>query len=127
MAFEYGENAVLEVEIEGTKYLGTVDNADIIDFWANNSEELQRLSKLTTDIGDEEVANSMREFVSLVVGFTAALLGPEAAQRVFNGRERSLLFCVALMDYLNSEIESQGLFERLEAASRKYSAAKVIG
>ena len=127
MGFEFGDSALLDVEIEGEHYTGTVDSPEVVAFWADNAEELRGLSALTADSPDADVSEGIKRFVTLTVEFTVALFGAEAAQAIFNGRARSLLFCVALMDYLNVEIEAQGLMERLDAASRKYAAAKVIG
>ena len=128
MGFEYGNHPVLSVEIEGNDYKGLIDSPEIVEFWISHGERLNYLSTIQErELDDSEMADEMREFVALVVDFTTALLGAEATIKVFDGRERSLLFCASLMEYLNNEIEAQGLLDKLNEAANRYSASKVIG
>ena len=133
MGFTYEADTTLELEIEGKTYRCPIDSPEFIAYWQRNHSWFEQVSKYQ-DYTQEQIESMPQEEVDdvsfgavrLTAELVVALLGTEAAQGIFNGRERSLMFCTELSNYIYTEMDSQGLIDKITRATRKYSSAKVI-
>ena len=134
MGFEYGQDTTIRVEVEGREYSAPVDSPEFIEYWRRNERRMAELEKYAhytdkqiEEIPDEEADGVAKDSVRLCVEMVVALFGPEVAREIFNGRERSLTFCLALSDYVYSQFEEQDLLGKITKATRKYSPDNVQG
>ena len=128
MGFEYNADTMVELEIEGKVYRAPVDSPEFMDYWRTwreRAEELSGYAEMTGELPEGEVVDAAADVVRMCVGMVTALLGPEASRELFNGRERSLLFCTKLMEYVFDQVQEH--VGKLTAAARKYSADAVQG
>ena len=133
MGFEYQADTSLHLEIEGKEYSCPVDSPEFIAYWQRNHQWFEDVSKYQDyteaqiqALPQEEVDNVALGTVRLTAELVVALLGAEAAMEIFNGRERSLLFCTELSNYIYTEMDAQGLIGKITKATRRYSSEKVL-
>lgn len=134
MGFQYKQDTNLRLEIEGKEYSVPVDSPEFVAYWRKYASRMDELAKYADytqaqieAIPDQEADTVAADSVRMCAEMVVALLGVDAAQEIFNGRERSLLFCMELTNYVYGEIDAQDLAGRITAATRKYSPDEVQG
>lgn len=134
MGFNYEGDTLLVVEIDGNTYQAPVDSPEFIAYWRKwqqRANELAAYTALTHEqaeaVPDDEAEQVALDSVQMCAELVVALFGTATAQAIFNGRERSLLFCMGLSDYIYNQIAEQDLAGRITKATRKYSADAIQG
>ena len=126
-------DTTISIEVDGKVYTAPVDTPEFLDFWTTNErriEEFKEYENYTDEqvdaMPEEEKKRVLDDSVRMCAELVVALFGAEAAQQVFNGKERSYTFCL----WLHGEIWSKfndDLYARLTEATSRYSPDHVQG